>query len=168
MQLAIRILANTPIWVFALLAYLIWQGSQAIRPRTRPIWRMLIVPLVFLLIGLSRLLTARRRGRAAVRLARGGAVVCMAGAFPPASAARRRPKEPDGDPAGQYRPVAPQHHGIRAAIRGRGRDRHEAGTPCRGGDRRTRRLRRQCGLLLRLDRGAIAPLRNFDAVKNSN
>jgi hypothetical protein len=62
MQLAIRILANTPIWVFALLAYLIWQGSQAIRPRTRPIWRMLIVPLVFLLMGLSRLLTARDGG----------------------------------------------------------------------------------------------------------
>jgi hypothetical protein len=62
MQLAIRILANTPIWVFVLLAYLIRQGSQAMRPRTRPIWRMLIVPLVFLLIGLSRLLTARDGG----------------------------------------------------------------------------------------------------------
>ena len=62
MQLAIRILANTPIWVFVLLAYLIWQGSQAMRPRTRPIWRMLIVPLVFLLMGLSRLLTARDSG----------------------------------------------------------------------------------------------------------
>jgi hypothetical protein len=31
-------------------------------PRTQPIWRMPIVPLVFLLIGLSRLLTARDGG----------------------------------------------------------------------------------------------------------
>ena len=62
MQIAFRILANTPVWVFALLAYLIWQGWQAMRPRTQPIWRMLIVPLVFLLMGLSRLVLARGNG----------------------------------------------------------------------------------------------------------
>jgi hypothetical protein len=57
-----RILTHTPLWVFALLAYLIWQGSQSLRPRTQPIWRMLIVPLVFFLMGLSRLVTARDGG----------------------------------------------------------------------------------------------------------
>ena len=62
MYTAVRILANTPLWVFALLAYLIWQGWQARRPRTRTIWRMLIVPLVFFLMGLSRLVTARDHG----------------------------------------------------------------------------------------------------------
>jgi len=62
MQVAIRILANTPVWVFPLLGYLIWQGWQSLRPRTRPIWRMLIVPLVFLLMGLSRLVMARDNG----------------------------------------------------------------------------------------------------------
>ena len=62
MQVAIRILANTPVWAFALLAYLIWQGWQSLRPRTRPIWRMLIVPLVFLLMGSSRLVMARDNG----------------------------------------------------------------------------------------------------------
>ena len=62
MQVALRILVNTPLWVFALLAYLIWQGWQAWRPRTQPIWRMLIVPLVFLLMGLSRLVLARGNG----------------------------------------------------------------------------------------------------------
>src|SRR5713101_440841 len=62
MLIATRILTNTPLWVFALLAYLIWQGSQSLRPRTQPIWRMLIVPLVFFLMGLSRLVTARDRG----------------------------------------------------------------------------------------------------------
>jgi hypothetical protein len=62
MLVATRILTNTPPWVFVLLAYLIWQGSQSLRPRTRPIWRMLIVPLVFFLMGLSRLATARGNG----------------------------------------------------------------------------------------------------------
>ncbi|NVN85132.1 MAG: hypothetical protein HXX15_03490 [Rhodopseudomonas sp.] len=55
MQTAMQILVNTPIWVFALLAFLAWQGGQALRPTTRPIWRVLIVPAVFLLMGLSRL-----------------------------------------------------------------------------------------------------------------
>jgi hypothetical protein len=32
MQTAIRILANTPIWVFALLAYLVWQDVNCCGP----------------------------------------------------------------------------------------------------------------------------------------
>src|SRR5437899_1392764 len=62
MQVAFRILANTPVSVFVLLGYLIWQGWQARRPRTRAIWQMLIVPLVFFLMGLSRLVLARDHG----------------------------------------------------------------------------------------------------------
>jgi len=62
MQIAFRILANTPLWVFPLLAYLIWQGWQARRPRTQAVWRMLVVPLVFFLMGLSRLVLARDHG----------------------------------------------------------------------------------------------------------
>src|SRR5437016_6074451 len=62
MQIAVGILVHTPLWVFALLAYLIWQGWQARQPRTRTVWRMLIVPLVFFLMGLSRLVTARDHG----------------------------------------------------------------------------------------------------------
>jgi hypothetical protein len=62
MQVAARILANTPVWVFVLLAYLIWQGLQGLRPRTQPIWRMLIVPLVFFLMGLSRLIAGSDTG----------------------------------------------------------------------------------------------------------
>ena len=58
MQTAFRILANTPTWVFVLLAYLVWQGLQALRTRTQAVWRMLIVPLVFFLMGLSRLVLA--------------------------------------------------------------------------------------------------------------
>jgi len=62
LQTALRILINTPLWVWLLLACLIWQGVQALRLRTQPVWRMLIVPLVFLLMGLSRLATARDAG----------------------------------------------------------------------------------------------------------
>ena len=62
MQTAIRILANTPVWVWALLAYLIWQGWYSLRPGTQPIWRVLIVPLVFFLMGVSRLVMARDNG----------------------------------------------------------------------------------------------------------
>jgi hypothetical protein len=62
MQTVIVTLANTPIWVFPLLAYLVWQGYQSLRPRTQPVWRLLIVPVVFFLMGLSRLLLARNDG----------------------------------------------------------------------------------------------------------
>ena len=59
MQTAARILSHTPVWVFALLAFLIWQGWQGLRSSPLPIWRVLIVPLVFLLLGLSQLVLAR-------------------------------------------------------------------------------------------------------------
>jgi uncharacterized SAM-binding protein YcdF (DUF218 family) len=55
MQIAYRILVNTPLWVFALLAVLIWLGCLALRPRSQPLARMLIMPAVFFLMGLSRL-----------------------------------------------------------------------------------------------------------------
>jgi hypothetical protein len=41
--------------VFALLAYLVWQGLKAMQPRTTPIWRALIVPAVFIVWGVSRI-----------------------------------------------------------------------------------------------------------------
>jgi hypothetical protein len=62
LQTALRILINTPLWVWPLLAYLIWQGAQALRIRTQPIWRMLIVPLVFFLMGLPRLVRRATAG----------------------------------------------------------------------------------------------------------
>ena len=55
MQTAIAIFTNTPPWVFALLALLIWQGCMALRPSAQPLLRMLIIPAVFFLMGLSRL-----------------------------------------------------------------------------------------------------------------
>jgi hypothetical protein len=59
MLIAATILHNTPIWVFALLGFLIWRGLQARRAKTQPFWRLLIVPLIFLVMGLLRLAMAR-------------------------------------------------------------------------------------------------------------
>jgi len=60
MQTAIAVLTNTPPWVFALLALLIWQGCMAMRPRSQPLARILIVPAVFFLMGVSRLVLGAR------------------------------------------------------------------------------------------------------------
>ena len=89
MQTALRILINSPLWVWPLLAYLIWQGAQALRIRTQPIWRMLIVPLVFFLMGLSRLVTARDNTLEPLCVVGGGTAFCMAGRFAPPATARR-------------------------------------------------------------------------------
>jgi hypothetical protein len=59
MKFAWQILTHTPLWVFPLFAYLIWLGIKAMRPRTVTIWRSLIVPAVFIVWGLSRLLSSR-------------------------------------------------------------------------------------------------------------
>src|SRR5436305_877160 len=55
MRFALGILTHTPLWVFALLVYLVWQGILSLRPRTMPIWRLMIVPAVFIAMGLSRI-----------------------------------------------------------------------------------------------------------------
>ena len=60
MKFAWQILIHTPIWVFPLLAWLVWQGIKAMRPRTVTIWRSLIVPAVFIVWGLSRLLSRQQ------------------------------------------------------------------------------------------------------------
>jgi uncharacterized protein DUF6622 len=48
-------LTHTPLWVFALLAYLVWLGIKAMQPQTTTIWRALIVPAVFIVWGVSRI-----------------------------------------------------------------------------------------------------------------
>jgi hypothetical protein len=51
----INILLNTPWWVFALFVMLVLLGVQALRPRTIPVWRLLITPGVFIAWGLISL-----------------------------------------------------------------------------------------------------------------
>jgi hypothetical protein len=60
MKFAWQILIHTPVWVFPLFAYLVWLGIKATRPRTVTIWRSLIVPAVFIIWGLSRLLSRQQ------------------------------------------------------------------------------------------------------------
>jgi hypothetical protein len=51
MDMALTIVRHTPAWVFAILAVLIATGVQALRPRVVPIWRLLLVPAVFIVWG---------------------------------------------------------------------------------------------------------------------
>lgn len=64
MQVAYRILSGTPLWVFPLFAYLIWQGVRSLKPRTIPAWRALIVPVLFIAMGLSRMALSHEIGMA--------------------------------------------------------------------------------------------------------
>jgi hypothetical protein len=54
-RFALVILTHTPLWAYLLLAYLVWQGILARRPRNQSIWRLMIVPAVFIITGLSRI-----------------------------------------------------------------------------------------------------------------
>jgi hypothetical protein len=62
MRFAYQILIHTPLWVFPLFGYLVWQGIKAMRPRTTTIGRSLIVPAIFIIWGLSRLLSRGQDG----------------------------------------------------------------------------------------------------------
>lgn len=64
MPSASEILTRTPTYVWFLLAYLVWQGVQALTPRALPIWRMLVMPVIFSLIGLWPLIAGPIAGRA--------------------------------------------------------------------------------------------------------
>ncbi|MGH8081421.1 MAG: DUF6622 family protein [Lysobacter sp.] len=46
------LLTHTPVWVYALLALLIWLGAQRLRPRTTAIARVWTVPAIFIAWGL--------------------------------------------------------------------------------------------------------------------
>jgi hypothetical protein len=52
MQEIFVILKNTPPWVFALFAVLLIFGAQALKDRTVPMWRLVIIPIVFIGWGL--------------------------------------------------------------------------------------------------------------------
>jgi hypothetical protein len=51
MEMALGIVRHTPLWVFVILAVIVATGVQALRPRVVPIWRLLIVPGVFIVWG---------------------------------------------------------------------------------------------------------------------
>jgi hypothetical protein len=47
-----HMLAHTPRYIFLLLAYLIWQGVRSMRTRRQSVWRMLVLPSIFIGSGL--------------------------------------------------------------------------------------------------------------------
>ena len=51
MSFAIAVIVHTPFYVWFGFAYLVWQGVQALRPRTMPVWRVLLVPALFIASG---------------------------------------------------------------------------------------------------------------------
>ncbi len=51
MDFAIAVVTHTPWWVFAVLAYLIWMGVRGLQPRTLPLARVFITPVVFIVWG---------------------------------------------------------------------------------------------------------------------
>jgi hypothetical protein len=57
-----HILAHTPTWVFLVFAYLLWQGIQSLRDRTLPLWRILVVPALFIASGVSRIIESDSGG----------------------------------------------------------------------------------------------------------
>jgi hypothetical protein len=42
----LQIVANTPLWVWPLMAFVLWLGWQGLQPRTVPPWRPALLPLV--------------------------------------------------------------------------------------------------------------------------
>jgi len=66
MPALLLIAANTPWWVFLLLALLVWLGVQSLRPRTVPLRRVFITPVLFIAWGLIGLVLAARTAPAVV------------------------------------------------------------------------------------------------------
>ena len=55
MQFAAGVLTHTPLWAFVFFVYLIWQGILSLRSRELPLWRSLVVPALFIILGISRI-----------------------------------------------------------------------------------------------------------------
>lgn len=51
-----RAILETPVWVWALLAFLIFIGVRSLKAATMPLWRLALLPSVFLVWGLASLL----------------------------------------------------------------------------------------------------------------
>ena len=49
------ILSGTPLWVWVLFAYLMWLGSRSLKPSQVPVRKVAVLPVVFIVWGLSGL-----------------------------------------------------------------------------------------------------------------
>ena len=44
-----QIVTNTPLWVWPLMALVVWLGVLGLKPRVLPLWRLAILPVVGLM-----------------------------------------------------------------------------------------------------------------------
>ncbi len=66
MTFLFEVVRHTPPWVFLLLAYIVWMGVRGLGERTLPLVRVAIVPVVFILMGVSGALARRQPWAVAV------------------------------------------------------------------------------------------------------
>ncbi len=50
LQIVFQIVANTPLWVWPLMALVVWLGVLGLRPRVLPLWRLAVLPAVGLIL----------------------------------------------------------------------------------------------------------------------
>ena len=62
MTFAGQVAMRTPFYIWLLLAYVVWQGTQALRPRTQPLARVFLLPLLFIASGVVPLVVGPRAG----------------------------------------------------------------------------------------------------------
>ena len=89
-----QIVANTPLWVWPLMVFVLWLGLQGLRPRVIPVWRLAILPIV----GLDTSLGGIAQPVDPARAATGWALALLAflplgWAFGPSRPVRLRPED---------------------------------------------------------------------------
>lgn len=80
-----QIVANTPLWVWPLMVFVVWIGVLSLRARTMPVWRLAILPVVSLVFSLAGIAQSAQPGLAAA-----GWTVALLAAFPLGLALGRR------------------------------------------------------------------------------
>jgi hypothetical protein len=60
----LQIVANTPLWVWPLMTFVLWLGWRGLRPRTVPLWRPTILPFVGLSTSLAGIAQSAQPGLA--------------------------------------------------------------------------------------------------------
>ena len=77
----LEIVVGTPVWVWPVLALLLWRGWSATRERTVAAWQVWLMPAVFVVFALARLVEAGFASMALLGLAAGGALGIPVGAM---------------------------------------------------------------------------------------
>ncbi|MDP1838711.1 MAG: hypothetical protein Q8N31_24755 [Reyranella sp.] len=80
-----QIVANTPLWVWPLMVFVVWIGVLSLRARTVPVWRLAILPVVSLIFSLAGIAQSAQPGLAAA-----GWAVALLAALPLGLALGRR------------------------------------------------------------------------------